>query len=1384
MKFQDFTETIVVNVAKRTEAWVKRTCQAEAPERLSVMIFARSLILSAALLAAFAGSASSATVSASFPAPTSIPVVAETYNANGNEIAFHLDFAPQTGVNLTAVKVTGLDFIEGRFSNLAQGQEITLEYSGQPYRFVANYYGGSGNDLVLHWAEQELVVWGENQGKQLGHERTHSEPTPILFDPHFSALAGRQVIAIASGITHSLALCSDGTLAEWADKNYEQSFNGKDRLTEIPRVVDRSGVLAGKEVVSIAMGDEHALVLCSDGTLVTWTTALSQFREMEIVDQSGVLSGKRVVKIAAAGNHSLVLCSDGTLASWGRGPLGNGDSSYNEAYSPVPVRVEQGGVLADKTVVGIAAGISVSMAICSDGSLATWGKNDYGQLGNGSGAFGQVSWVPVLVRQDGVLAGKQVVAAAAGKFHSVALCSDGTIAAWGYNAHGSLGNGGSATSYVPVMVDSTGFLAGRTVVAVSAGMYSSTAIASDGTLALWGDGISRPESAKLENLHEAFSVVSVAESESNNLALSGNGKLAHFAYSGPPEIKQAISPVLTGKTVVSIAAGDRHNLALAADGTLASWGSGNALGIGPKIQQGFQVHPIRGNGILAGRTVIAVSAGFDHSLALCDDGTIAAWGNNEHGQLGNGSNEWASLPVAVDRLGALAGKSVVAIRAGDHFSLALCSDGSVFSWGRNSEGQLGDGSNISKSRPVPVDQSGALSGKSVTQISAGVAHCVALCADGGLIAWGQGVHGELGNRQSADSSSPVFVDLSGSLSEKSVIAVEAAQRFSLALTSDGTLFSWGYNELGNLGDSTNVIRDAPVPVIGNGVLQNKLAVEISTGADHSIVLCADGTLATWGSNQYSQIGRANVNAFNHFNTPTLVDRTGILSGKRVTSVFCGAYHNIAIVAISPHPLKNLITSVGPLPFQQTVFSYSLTVDHEIEAITLTPTYTEGLSTVTVNDVAVDTGMPSQAIPLNVGTTSIVVRMPGLTGPFNSYTIHVLRRTPRTDATLTGLVVESGVLSPAFSPDLLEYDTSVPYATSAVRITPFPSNDQALFYMHNEQGYLNGNLPIPLSVGTNEIHLTVVAQGNSNTRSYLVRIVRRTPAPDLSGLKASVGALSPAFAASNLFYQIRVPHEVPSISVTPACQDATAVLKVNGGVVTAGTAGHPIPLKFGSNPITISVGDRGGFSLKTYTLTVMREDPPAAFLTGLSAGSVRLSPAFKPEIKNYSAKVSNRIRSVKIKALAKSGVASIKVNGSTVKSGVLRVIPLAVGRNTIQVRLVGRDGSTNAYKMVITRLPARSKSSSSVRSLVDNPKPDPAEFTTLSSDGDTYLRITSEKRENGSIPRVEVSSDLVEWFSGELHTKTLVDDRNLIDVQDRTPLMAGKKRFIRLRWLFP
>ncbi|MBN8457580.1 MAG: RCC1 repeat-containing protein [Verrucomicrobia bacterium] len=847
--------------------------------------------------------APAAEVVATFTSATSVPVTATSYTAAGNTVNLALNLAPPTGTNFTVVNNTGLDFINGAFDNLAQGQKVELPYGGITYEFIANYFGGSGNDLVLVWANQRALAWGYNSYGQLGQNTMGYRPAPVAVDraAGVSALSGKTVMAVATGGSHSLALCSDGTVAAWGSNSYGQLGDNTTANRSVPVAVNTAAgvsALSGKTVVAVATGGYHSLALCSDGTVAAWgrnyygrlgdNTSTDRSVPVAVSTAAGVsaLSGKTVSAVAAGLSHSLALCTDGTVAAWGYNGSGQlGDKTNTNRSVPVAVTVV-GYALAGKTVKAVAAGGDHSLALCSDGTVAAWGDNYVGQLGRNS-AGGQ-AWVPVAVNTTAgvsALSGKTVLAVAAGGYHSLALCSDGTVAAWGSNTSGQLGDNTATDRSVPVAVNTAAgvsALSGKTVVAVAADVYHSLARCSDGTVAAWGH---------------------------NSMGQLGNNSLTNSAVPVAVNMAAGVSAI-AGKAVATAAAGGSHSLALCTDGTVAAWGSNltNQLGDNttPYRSVPDAVSIEAGISALSGKTAVAVVTGGSHSLAPCSDGTVVAWGGNSYGQLGDGTTTNRSVPVAVTKaagISALSGKTVVAVAAGTSHTLALCSDGSVAAWGRNNYGQLGDNATTNRSAPVAVNTTAgisALSGKTVVAVAAGSSHSLALCSDGSVATWGYNSSGQLGDNTITNRLVPVAVNtVAGisALSDKTVVAVAAGDSHNLALCSDGTVAAWGVNWSGQLGDNYTTNRSVPVAVTtaaGISALSGKTVVALAAGTSHSLALCSDGSVATWGYNSSGQLGD---NTTTNRSAPVAVNTTAgvsALSGKTVIAVAAGASHSLAL----------------------------------------------------------------------------------------------------------------------------------------------------------------------------------------------------------------------------------------------------------------------------------------------------------------------------------------------------------------------------------------------------------------------------------------------------------------------------------------------------------
>jgi alpha-tubulin suppressor-like RCC1 family protein len=359
------------------------------------------------------------------------------------------------------------------------------------------------------------------------------------------------------------------------------------------------------------------------------------------------------------------------------------------------------------------------------------------------------------------------------------------LLAWGYNSSGQLGDGNTTDSALPVNVK---LPTGTKVRKLAAGYDHSLAVTSTGSVLAWG--------------------------------LNASGELGdgnHTNSHVPVKVK-----LPKGTTVTKVAAGGFYSLAVTSTGSMLAWGynSKGQLGDGSKAQTDL---PVKVK-LPTGTKVTKVAAGYYHSLAVTSTGAVLAWGDNAHGELGNGSTTNSHVPVQVKLP---TGTKVIAVAAGYDDSFALTSTGSVLAWGLNASGQLGDGNTTDSHVPVQVKLP---TGTTVTRLAAGHGHVLAVTSMGKLRAWGSNASGQLGDGNTASSDVPVKVKLPTGTTVRNVAA---GYYHSVAVTSTGKLLAWGNNSYGQLGNGTTASSHLPVKVkLPKGTTVSKVAA----GHGHSLAL--------------------------------------------------------------------------------------------------------------------------------------------------------------------------------------------------------------------------------------------------------------------------------------------------------------------------------------------------------------------------------------------------------------------------------------------------------------------------------------------------------------------------------------------------------------------
>ena len=666
-------------------------------------------------------------------------------------------------------------------------------------------------------------------------------------------------------------------------------------------------------------------------------------------------------QITSGLSTSMGIHSDGGLWAWGTNASGQIGLNYITTLisqsSPVLINSSANytaPTLSSQTSASwyqVSAGQSYSLAIRADGTLWTWGLNNYGQLGINSSLYVQNNIIQV-----GNSSWIQVVA---GSVNSVGITIYNNLFGWGGYTYGAVGDGSTVNKSVPIQIaTSTSFTS------VNIGNYSATpyAITSNNLLYGWGQNnygqidynlVSRSVPTTLGNSNINLNTVlpvqvtnqswnQVQAGVSSTSALGRNADMYTWGINtvgqlGTGDTFNRSSPTQIGVLEwASVGAGQSNAYGIKTTGTLYGWGLNNSgqlaqvtiVSTSSPVQIGntylpFTNYPLQ---IGYGTSFGQVAAGNSFSMATSLTGVLYAWGVNNVSQLGTGDTYSRSSPVAianaipqyfkgmsagydhavaVDNLGYIYGwgnnnvgqvlgtvqtvpQSWTQIASNDISShaVAIRNDNTIWTWGYNGYGQLGTGDTINRSSPVLVGITNV--NNSWVYISSGSNSTYAIRRDGSLWAWGLNSSGQLGNNGTTTYSSPVQIGTS------SWTQVNGGPDHVIAINSLGLLYSWGNNNNGQLGTSDTINRSAPV-LIGN--IGTSSWTQIGAGASFSMAINTIGQLYAWGYNGQGQLGIVQpFTATSSGSTISFSAPTQVSSNMSWTQIAPGYQHTIALDA--------------------------------------------------------------------------------------------------------------------------------------------------------------------------------------------------------------------------------------------------------------------------------------------------------------------------------------------------------------------------------------------------------------------------------------------------------------------------------------------------------
>lgn len=689
---------------------------------------------------------------------------------------------------------------------------------------------------ALH-SDGSISCWGDNGAGQLGAgSKVEKSSIPIKVKGMTDAIA----VSTGGGITyfsnHTCAVHRSGSVYCW----------GGHGLGDVGvRSYTPKKVTGINDATSVSAGVGHTCVLTERNEVLCWGY-------LQLEQEDGTYFSQRPVKIpgisnvaeiSAAEDYTCALHRSGQISCWGKnfvGTLGRGFYTDQTVYSPSLVKDIS-------NAVSISSKSNRSCAVLSSGKIKCWGDNRHGQLGDGKLSY---STVPVEVKNIS----NAVSVAVGGEYfvgeHSCALLSTDEIYCWGSNYYGQIGNGefGVPGWSIPVQVD-LGF---SDVESITAGAVHACALRSIGTIYCWGG--------------------------------NGEAQIGSMNTFDSVTLPTQVSGISDAS---SIDAGDTHTCAVHSDGTVSCWGSNyfGQLGNGTSGVDKISYQPVKVHGLT---DVTGVTAGLFHSCALHINGTVSCWGWNAAGQLGNGirnepphygSINWEDeqSPIPVQAVGI---SDAIALSAGDDFTCALLSSGTVSCWGSQGmfETRIRGG--------IIWEESIWLGTPKIINDLIGIVGIVSqaknTCAqnmNSEIFCWGNDQYGQLGNgvRSKPCSScayysqaplkvqginDSILIATGGSItyrigaddswSNNHLVGVHAC-----SLNSTGTISCWGNHYRGQLGhikstrDEDGSASWSASPVVVEGITDAKA---ISLGGEFSCALHSNGSVSCWGDNQDWQLG--------------------------------------------------------------------------------------------------------------------------------------------------------------------------------------------------------------------------------------------------------------------------------------------------------------------------------------------------------------------------------------------------------------------------------------------------------------------------------------------------------------------------------------------------
>jgi alpha-tubulin suppressor-like RCC1 family protein len=617
-----------------------------------------------------------------------------------------------------------------------------------------------------------LWSWGDNAYGQLGVGNVvdRSIPTQEITLSTWTKVQG--------GVYHTAAIKKDGTLWSWGGNSYGD-LGANISFSTLPSVSSPIQECTSSQWVDVACGFDFTLGVKTNGTLWGWGSnkycQIGDGRDPNLYpaqssptqEYYSAISWKKVYATAFS---SAGIKADGSLWCWGNGYYGTIGNNTNQLWSfPQPVDIDTAPLPPTVGWALVSGGFNHMAGIKSDYSLWLWGRNNAGQLGDGTVTTRSS---PVQVLGSGAWIG-----VSAGYNFTVAIKFDGSLWSWGENTNYSLGNIPFSTNVSsPVQVDTGGLTWGF----VSAGYYHSGLLTRDPDPTPSPTTSASPTPTPSNSLTPTPTITpspspTVAPmppfvTVGGNLFLAGSNAYGQIGDNTTTSRSSVVQTIAGGTDWNNFSLTFTNAAAVKDDGSLWCWGQNTFGALGDNSTTSVSSPQ---QTITTTTDWFAVSTGYFNTFAIKQDGTLWGWGYNQYGKLGDITTDNKSSPIQIM---ASYPYGWLSVSTGYDHSAAISLDGTLWTWGHNSFGDLGNNSTINSSSPVQTSAQGL----DWVQVSCGAHATYALKKDGSVWAWGRNVNGEFGNLDVTNTSTPVFIGAG----QKYWSYISGGQNFAAALSSE------------------------------------------------------------------------------------------------------------------------------------------------------------------------------------------------------------------------------------------------------------------------------------------------------------------------------------------------------------------------------------------------------------------------------------------------------------------------------------------------------------------------------------------------------------------------------------------------------------------------